>query len=227
MAAAQKTGGGVKLPPVTVGKFQAALLLLERLFESQQESFLTRMQDYRERHREATSRPLTASEAAQYATAMREVLGEQAPSPADLQNSDLYGYDQPGTQELLAAAGLATAPALVDSCRQLVALIEMPSARFRQAQDDDLLPEAIEEAAAQFDDLELAEARDRTMAAISHFSIAAGAGERPGEVIGSLIQTVMGALEQAASRATQSANSSIVSPEATGGPVETSSASTT
>lgn len=221
MATAQKAGG-TKLPPVTVAKFEAALLLLERLFDAQQESFLGRMQEYRDRHREVSQRPLTAGEAADIAVAMKEVLGDQAQTPADLQASDLYAYDMPDSRELLAAAGLATAPALLGAVRQLVALIEMPSVEFKKAHADDLLPEALEEAAGKFDDLELVVARKRTTDAVAHFATAAGSGDNPGEVLRALIQTVMGALEQAAERtmkdtASQLA-SSMLSVEPTDGP---------
>ena len=211
-----------KLPPVTVAKFEAALLLLERLFEAQQESFLQKMQEHRERHTEITQRPLTAGEAADIAVAMREVLGDQAQTAAELQSSDLYAYDMPDSRELLAAAGLATAPALLSAVRQLVALIEMPSATFKKAHADDLLPEALEDAASKFDDLELVEARKRTTDAVAHFASAAGSGDNPGEVLRALIQTVMGALEQAAIRTTKDAASqlasSMLSVEPTDGP---------
>lgn len=218
-----KAATGKRLPVVTVGKFGAATRLIERLFAAQSDGFLTKMQEYQSRHREATGRPLTAEEAAKIATGMREVLGDQADSPADLQQSDLYAYDQPGSKELLAAAGLATAPALIDACSRLVALIEMPTATFRAAEDDHELDMALDEAAAKFEDLSLSVARERTVNALAHFGEAAGVGQ--GEALRSLIQMVLGAWEQAAVRVATEASSGMSQtglPDLMDGPVPAS-----
>ena len=220
---AADTTSAAKLPPITVGKFEAAAVLLERLYEAHQEGFIQRMQDYRDRHREVTRRPLSADEATRYATAMREVLGDQADSAEALQQSDLYAYDEPQAMEVLAAAGLATAPALIDAARQFTALIEMPRDAFAKALDDDRLEEQIAQDAAALNDLTLTEARERAAAALGHFGEQTGAGS--GEAVRSLIETVTGALEQAALRVTAETSqrtSSTDSLEPTAGPAETS-----
>jgi hypothetical protein len=190
--------GGKKLPAVTVARFEEALKLVDRIYEANVESSLTRLQDYRDRHRAATQRPLTAEEAVRWAAVARDILKEEPYTPADLQASGLYEYDQPGAKELLVAGGLATGTGLLDACRQFVALMELPATTFVEAYDTDMVQDAVEAAAAKFAHVELQEAKQRTSAALTHF--AAFQDGAPGEVLRSLIETVTGALEQAAVR---------------------------
>jgi hypothetical protein len=175
--------------------------LTEELFKAERSNFLEAMRDYSEESRETTKRPLTADEAVKAAAVMRDVLGDQADSPADMQASDLYAWDRPGSRELLAAAGLGTVPALIGALKRFVAVIEMPNTAFVQAWDEGTVDEAVEPLIAKFDTLDLKVARERTVAALSHFSEAAGAGGA-GEAVRPLIETVMRAWEEAAQRVT-------------------------
>lgn len=112
-----------------------------------------------------------------------------------LQNSDLRSRDVVPQSEVLLAAGLATAPALLDAVKQIVALVEMSDARYKTAKKNDCLEEAIEQDAEKLDDLELSEGRARAAAALAHFQKAAGS--TAGEVVG-LLRDMMGqALAQA------------------------------
>ncbi len=198
---AGKVTTGKRLPVVTVGKFDALAVMTEQLFEAQRSQFLDSMRQYSDETREASRRPLTAEEAVIAATTMRNVLGDQADSPADMQASDLYAWDRPGSRELLASAGLGTVPALIGALKRFVAVIEMPNTMFVDAWDDDRLDEALEPLVKKFDGLDLKVARERTVAALGHFSDAAGAGGA-GEAVRPLIDTVMRAWEEAASRVT-------------------------
>lgn len=221
--------GSRKLPAVTVARFEQALLLVDRIYEANVDSTLRRLQDYRDRHREVTQRPLTAEEAVRWAAVARDILKDEAGgmSPADLQQSGLFEYDQPGPPELLVAAGLATGTALLDACRQFVALIEMDSDVFRAAYDEDRVPEQVDDAARELAHIDLQEAKARTTAALTHF--AAFQDGEPGEVLRSLIQTVTGALEQAVirtmSETTLPDGSATGSAESTGGAAVKSSTS--
>lgn len=198
MTAAKKTTG--VLPVVTVARFEQALRLIDRVYEANVDSTLRRLQDYRDRHREVSQRPLTAEEAVRWAAVARDILTEQGEAwePSELQQSGLYEYDQPQAPELLVAAGLATGTALLDACREFVALVEMPADRFREAYDSDMVAEAVAKDAAALAHIELTEAKQRTSAALAHF--AAFQDGEPGEVLRSLIQTVTGAFEQAVIR---------------------------
>lgn len=232
MTAAKKTTG--VLPVVTVARFEQALRLIDRVYEANVDSTLRRLQDYRDRHREVSQRPLTAEEAVRWAAVARDILQQQAEQegaagwePSDLQQSGLFEYDQPQPPELLVAAGLATGTALLDACRQFVALIEMPADRFREAYDSDVVAEAVDQDAQALAHVDLKEAKQRTSAALAHF--AAFQDGEPGEVMRSLIQTVTGALEQAVVRTIRETSSpqgsATASAESTGGPAVKSSTS--
>lgn len=234
-AARAKSSGGPAapvLPPVTVARFEESLRLVERIYLSQQEGFLQQMQDFRAQHRDVTQRPLTAEEATRFAAAMSDVLADgtdPAEYAAQLQNSDLYAYEQPGVRDVLIAAGMATAPALVQAAGKFVALMEMAPDRFVACFEDGTLPDAVDEDARALAHVPLAEARARTVAALEHW--AAEAGVSSGEALRSLIEAVTGALEQAAARITATngtglselSRSSTGSPAPTGGPAEPSS----
>lgn len=227
MTANQKAGAAEQaapaLPPLTVARFEEALRLVDRLYEANVDTALARLQDYQERHRSATGRPLTAEEAVRWAAVAHDILKHEHHTPAELQQSGLREYDPAGPWELLVAGGLATAPALLDAFLEFVALVEMDADKFRQAYDSDMVAEAVSRDAQQFAHLPITEAKERIRLALEHFT-AFQDGE-PGEALRSLIQTVTGALEQAVVRVsseTSQRSSSTGSAESTDGRVEAS-----
>lgn len=222
------TGRKVVLPPVTGARFVEAARLLERLADQQSDRFLDRMQDYRDKHVEATRRPLTADEAAQIAAAMA-AAGDEKRKPeavaAGLQKSSLYAYDQPSTSELLMAGGLATVPAFFETAVRFAALIEMDPDRFEEARESDNLDDALDEAVAELQQLDLPDLRERGSQALAH--LAAKAGTTPGEAWALLTRNVWGALKDAADQMSQQSASTwsslMGSPEPTAGRNGTSS----
>jgi hypothetical protein len=219
----------VSLPTITVQRFEESLKLVERIAEEEQSGFLKRMQDFRAEYRQSSDRPLTAEEATRFAASMADAYSDEAPEDvaARLQRSELYAYEDPEPREVLVSAGLSTAPAFVRAVRQFVALIEMPAATFTEAFEHDTLEGAIEEGRRALGNIAMSEARTRTRAAFEHWGTEVGVAS--GEAIRRLVQTVMGALEQAASRVTAAnlspglSHLSTNSPEPTAGPAETSS----
>ena len=221
-------GGSVVLPPVTGARFVEAARLLERLADQQSDRFLDRMQDYRDRHVEATRRPLTPEEAGQLATVYATALDDKRKPEtiaAGLQKSSLYAYDQPSTQELLMAAGLATVPAFFETAVRFAALIEMDPDVFEQAREDDTLDDALDDAVAELQQLDLPDLRQRGSRALAH--LADKAGTTPGEAWALLTRNVWGALKDAVNEMSQQSGSTwsslMGSPEPTAGGDGTSS----
>jgi hypothetical protein len=210
--------GQLRLPPMTVARFKEASLLIERLVSEKTDVFLGNANDYRRKHRELSDpRPLTPQEAAQIAAAMAEVIvNEEDPIAyaARVQESELRAYDEPAPQELLLAAGLATAPALMDAVMRLVALVEMDAERFKAAREEESLDDLIKEDAEGLEELDVAVARERAVAALEHVQVATGAGK--GEAWGLLVRVVVQAFSQAmqmsrpATSPTESSTSSLV-----------------
>ncbi len=209
MATKQTGEGRPALPPVTVAKLEDGARLIERLVQENASIFGENIRKYREERRESSTRPLTAAEAAQVAAAMGSVVEENggvsplAENPgkvlADLQNSELRAVDEVPVQEVLLAAGLATAPAVLSATKQLVALIEMPSDAHREAREGGTLDTAIDADAKTLDYLELTEGRDRARLALDHFQSAAGAAEGEGlSLIVNMIGQALGQAVQAA-----------------------------
>lgn len=203
--AAKKAEGASVLPPLKVAKMAEIGRLIERMVTENTSVFSTRMREYREARAEGSERPLTAHEASQVASGMIEAavaIGHEIGSddlPAFVQrfqDSKLRAVDVVPQQEVLLAAGVSTAPMLIEAVAQLVALIEMPEDRFRDARESGSLPETIKQDAAAFDDLDLAEARARASTALEHFQKAAGA--TAGEVVGLLRDMLAQAMTQAA-----------------------------
>lgn len=203
--ATKNSGGATKtLPPITVGKMGDASHLMERLVLEKTSIFSERIRDYRAARTTGSERGLTADESVQLTSGVIPALveagnAEAAENPEAIavkfQNSDLRASDPIPQGEVLLAAGLATAPALLDAVGQLVALIEMPNARYKKAKTDDTLDDFIREDAAKLEDLELSDGRARAAAALAHFQTAAGS--TAGEAIG-LLRDMMGqALAQA------------------------------
>lgn len=174
------------LPPVTVGRFKQFGLLVERLISEKTSVFAEAQASYREVHREASPRKLKAVEAAQVAAAMAETLGGELAEDAGavaakIQQSGLRAYDEPEGVEVLLAAGLATAPALMDVVSQLVALVEMPAEAFEAACESETLDVALDAAVVELDKLDMQEGRARAAAALEH--VAERTGVAPGEAV--------------------------------------------
>lgn len=207
-ASKPSANGTPKLPPITVAKFEEALRLVEAIVEEKTSIFVEKANAYREVHREGTSRPLNAQEAAQITAAMADQLGNVAENPggtiARIQDSELRAYDEPDQQEVLLAAGISTAPEFVDAGKRLVALVEMGDSEFRAAHEADTVDDALDEAVKGMAYLNLqTEARPRAIAAMAHFSQAAGAGG-PGEAWALISRAVLQALNQAMSASPRS-----------------------
>jgi hypothetical protein len=204
-----------RLPPVTVARFEEAGSLLERLVEEKADVFLAAGQRYRDRHASAARRELTAEEAGEIAAGLAASLD----TPADLvdlaakvQQSDLRAVPPPAPQELLFAAGLATAPALIELIRRFVALIELPAVEFEEACETYTLDDALDAPA-------------RASAALEHF--AGATGRTPGEAWALLARTVgsafMEAMRQLAPTLGSGSESLTGSAPSTGGPAGPSS----
>ncbi len=210
MAETKKATGGATLPVVTVARFKAAMQLMERILEENTDLFVGKMQAYRERARNGTLRPLTPTEAAGVAAGLAGALDEDPIKiAADVQTSDLRATDDPSSQEVLLAAGLATAPALLDATQRLVALLELPPDVFEEAYDAGTIDEAIAGPARELERLPLEDGRARASAALGHLSEKAGVGS--GEGMRLLAQAVWQALNQAAAQMAPSMSSGLSS----------------
>lgn len=193
---------GRRLPPMTVARVKEASILIERLVEEKTDVFLRHAQDYKAKHRAASSRQLTPQEAAQIAAAMVEVIAEEGDPVGDriaaaerAQDSKLRAYDEPGQREVLLRAGVATAPEAIDAALRLVALVELDADEFRDAREGDYLDDVVKDAAKELEELEAGEARERATAALEHFATATGRSK--GEAWGLLVRVVVQALAQA------------------------------
>jgi hypothetical protein len=191
----------VALPEITVGKFEDAAKLVEELVQEKASVFVDALARYRNTHRDGMLRPLNALEAAQITSAMAEALSDEqkadlAGTAAEIQDSGLRAYDEPGEKEVLLAAGLSTAPAFMDAARRLVALIEMPDDLYEAACTDGRLFEAIREAADELRKLPLAKGRERASRALGHFSETAGV-DSSGKAWAHIGRIVLTALTQA------------------------------
>lgn len=215
------------LPKITPARFKEAMLLVERIVDENTDVFIERGQEYRRKHREGTSRPLTAAEAAQVATAMSAAFdGDLADLAVRVQDSDLRAYDQPDPREVLLAAGVATAPAFLDAVMRLVALIEMPDQQFRDAREDETLNEALETAVKDLEYVDLrTDGRTRASAAMEHFAAAAGVDS--GKALGLVTRSLWQALSQAMTHLAPTSTSSSLtgSPPSTDGPTSSSATS--
>jgi hypothetical protein len=223
------SGGATRrLPPVTVARFEEAGRLLERLVEEKADVFLAAGQRYRDRHADTARRELTASEAAEIAAGLAAAMDtppDIVELAAQVQASELRATPQPAAQELLLAAGLATAPALVEVTRRFVALIELGADEFEEACEADELEDALDAPARALRALPLDEARVRTSRALEHF--AAATGHTPGEAWALLARTVGSAfteaMRQLAPRLESASDSLTGSPPPTAGPAGPSS----
>jgi hypothetical protein len=221
------------LPEVSTAKLEEAMRLVEALVAEKTSVFVEKVADYREVHREGTSRPLSALESAQIhaAIAVDALEGSPADAISDIQSSDLRAFDEPSEQEVLMAAGVATAPEFIDAVKRFCVLIEMDNDTFRTAREagEDSLEAAIESAVSDLDYLPVeTETRPRAMAALEHFSKEVGAGSGKGLAL--MAQTILQALGQAMSASrSESSTSSLVdmggdeSTSSTSSPTETPS----
>lgn len=226
---ASKEAGRPRLPVITVARMQEATELVDRLVSEKTDIFLRHASDYRAKHRAHNERALSPFEAGQLVGAMAAAVGEGLPeNPAEairgIQESSLRAQDDPDFRELMLSAGLATAPALIDACLRLVALVEMDGERFEQSCEDGRIDESITEDLRELKKLPLVEARMRATAALAHVQEATGATK--GEAWGLLVRLIVQAFSQAmqmtrpAPSPSESPTSSLVD---TTGPDETSS----
>jgi hypothetical protein len=178
------------LPPVTVARRPAAPAQIDTLVEQKADIFAIRGQRYREVWRDRSERSLEPDEVAQVAGALGAALGRSDITDllAEVSESNLRTKSDPPRLEVLLAAGIATAPALIDACLDFVALIELPADAFEQASDAGTLFLALEEPVRALKRLELAEANQRARAAFSH--IAAAAETTPGEAVGLILRAL-------------------------------------
>lgn len=212
------------LPAVTVARFAEATRLIERLVDEQADLFIGHGNAYRTRHREGTSRPLHAAEAAQIAAAMLDDDTPLEQRAANVQQSGLRAYDDATPQEVLLAAGLKTAPAFLHAALRIVALLEMPADQFELEREAGRLDEALDDTVGALEHTGIEEMRERASSALSH--LAAQAGAPPGEALALLGRAAWQAIQQGMSQLAISAptSSSLTgSPPPTDGRGETSS----
>jgi hypothetical protein len=230
-AGAQQRRPGTNGTPVvprriTVARFQEATKLVERLVEEKQDVFLAAGQRFRARHREQTNRPLTHEEAAQVAAALLHADGDRLALAERIQASELRAYDEPTQQEILVAAGVATAPAFFDVALRFTALMDLPDDEFEEAFEAEQLETIVEEHARALQRLDMDEGRRMAAAALERYSQAAS-GRSSGEAWGLLTRVVGQAFIDAMtvlSPNSHSGSSSLTgSPPPTDGPEGTSS----
>lgn len=206
MTTADKVRNGnqprVKLPPISVAKFEEAMRLLERVVTEKTEIFIEKADAYRAAHRDgSTPRPLKPEEAAQVTAGLAHDLDPtlRVAMSVDVQESELRAYDEPAAQEVMMVAGVSTAPEFLDAVREFVALIEMDPDAFKDAREKGELDDAVRRAAADMAYIDLkTEGRPRAQAAMLHFSEAAGV-DGSGEAWALISKAVTAALRQAMS----------------------------
>jgi hypothetical protein len=202
------------LPPVSVARFEEAQHLLERIVAENTDTFIAAGQAYRAQHRKGTGRPLNAQEIAVIAAGLGVSLKD---ADEQVTEAGLTHHDQPEPQELLLAAGVATAPAFTEAVRCFTALMELPDREFEDASEAGTLDDAIAAAQPDLRRLDLKVARVRATRAMEHLADAAGVA--PGKAKALLTGPVMQALWQAMTHLTSEAASasSISSPANTAG----------
>jgi len=221
---AKSAGGqaGGSLPPVTVGKIGRLLTMLEELYDEQRDQSLSKMRDHLDSSREATRRPITAQEAVSYSAMMTDLIGDQAATPTELQDSGLWAQTDPSATELLVVGAMSAGPGLLTAALRFVAVIEMDADRFQTADDDGSLDDLLDSDVKTMRTVEMPAMRSRIVAAFTHWASQIGAGQ--GEALGRLAGTAWAAIENAASRvtvetATMRDRSSLTgSPDTTDGP---------
>jgi hypothetical protein len=178
------------LPPVTVARLLAATERIDGIVEKKADIFAIRGQRYREVWRERSERSLSPDEVAQVAGALGAALGREDVTEllTEVSASDLRTKSDPPRLEVLLAAGLATAPALIDACLEFVALLELPADVFEDADANNDLDAALAEPIVKLRQLELAEANVRARAAFSHLGAAAGTSQ--GEAVGLILRAL-------------------------------------
>lgn len=205
MGTADTGASAAALPPITVGKMEDAAALIERLVSENTSIFAANVAEYRETRRQSSERPLSAAEAGQVAAAMVSVLDESGvthgltENPGEtlkgIQDSGLRAMDEPSVQEVLLAAGLATAPALLGAVSRLVALVELDNGEHEKHAEAGTLDEHLDECARTMRTASLLDGRARAKAALDHFQDAAGAA--PGEAWSLVVRAIGQAMGQA------------------------------
>lgn len=209
-----------KLPVLDIARVEEVGRLIERLVDEETDAFLAAGQAYRARHRQASRRELTPTEAAQIAVALADDPRPVEQRIAAVQNAEgLHACDEPTPREVLFAAGARTAPAFIATMRRVVALIEMPTSTFWQALDDEALDEVLDQHADRLRRIPAHEGRERTTRALEHFAAAAGVeGPKALGLAGQIIrQALTQAMSQILSDASPSASLTHSSPPATAG----------
>lgn len=214
-------GSTTVLPPITLARFTHVAELLEQLLAEKTSVFAGHANRYRREYRARSERPLTAAETGQIASAMSASLEDSDPAAAlkAVNQEGLTVSDDPSPTEVLIAAGIATAPAFIDSVKRLAALVEMPADKFEAAREAGSLDVAIVEGVKAWDQLDIQEARERAKAVLEHVSV--GIGGDPKALTGQIGRMLLQAVTQAAGN--MSFTSLINSAFDTDGPDETSS----
>lgn len=189
---ARNGSGAPAMPKLTVARLEEALLLVEQLVSEHTDVFVKAGQDYRERHRDGTSRPLNADEIARIALGLGVNL---ASADAQIQEAGLTHHDEPEPQEVLLAAGVATAPAFLRAAMRLTALLEMSPDTFEDAREAGTLREAVAELVNEYGPLDVPQMRARAAAALEHLSV--NTGVAPGKAWEVVTRTVTQGLGQA------------------------------
>ena len=190
-------GSTTVLPPITVARFEEIGRLIEQLLAEKTSVYAEHATRYRQEYRERSRRPLTPYETGQLAAAMSQSLEGSDPSVA-LKAVDEGGYtavDEPPSTEVLVAAGIATAPAFIDSVKRLAVLVEMPADKFEAAREGGTLSAAIDEGAKEWDRLDIQDARERAKAILEHVSTRIGGD--PKALTGQLGRMLLQAMTQA------------------------------
>lgn len=217
-AAAPDTGAA--LPPITTARFHEAMLLMQELVDQQTTVFIERMQAYRDQHRAASGRPLSAIEVAQVAAGLGKELSDAQQA---IDDADLKHYDEPESTEVLLAGGVATAPAFFEAAMRVFALLSLPPDVFKSARKAGTLRSALDDEVERLEDEDLALVRDRASAAFRH--LAAASGVEPGKAWATIGRTVWSALMTAADQTSTPSSSLTGSPPDTAGTPTSSSTS--
>jgi hypothetical protein len=191
---ATRNGGRPAMPKIGVARMQAALQLVEDLVDEHTDLFIAKGQEFRDRYRNGNDRPFTAVEITQIAAGLGASLAD---AKGQIGEAGLSHHDEPTPQEVMFAAGVATAPAFLRSLLRLTALLELPKDEFDDARENDQLDEAITERARGYEDedLDLEEMRARAAVALEHLSAATGV--TPGKAWEMVTKTVTQGFGQA------------------------------
>jgi hypothetical protein len=209
---------GPSLPVVSVAKLEEGMALVERMVAEHTATFIEHGKTYKDQHRDGSRRPLTAVETAQIAAGLGTSI---ANAQAQIEEAGLTAYDEPGSGEVLMAAGIATGAAFMGTVQRLTALIEMSDDDLEAACEADQLDEALDLVVVTWRRLPVEEIRKRAVRALEHFSKAAGF--ESGKAIALAGRAIWQGLWQAMGHLVPSESASSLLSPPSDGPDETSS----